>query len=78
MSPDAVRAFIDCTHEKYAAACGKHFGKAIPRHFPTDEPCYLMNNDYDAPVVPWSEFLPGFFTQMKGYDILDNLPIALL
>lgn len=73
MSPDAVAEFIRCTHDRYKTHCGKHFGKAIPGIF-TDEPCYLMQNHYSDPVVPWSDFLPGFFRELKGYDILDKLP----
>ena len=25
-------------------------------------------------AVPWSEYLPSFFTDMKGYDIREHLP----
>lgn len=73
MSPEAVREFINCTHEAYKEACGHHFGKAIPGIF-TDEPCYLMYGHYDKPVVPWSDFLADFFLEQKGYNILDKLP----
>lgn len=73
MSPDAVRKFIECTHERYKKACGKYFGKSIPGIF-TDEPCYIFNGGYGLPVVPWSEFLPDFFKKMKGYNISDKLP----
>ena len=62
MNPEAVREFLNCTHEKYKEHCGEHFGKEIPGVF-TDEPCYLMFNDYSVPVLPWSEYLPGFLCQ---------------
>lgn len=71
MNPEAVRKFLDCTHEKYKAACGQHFGKTIPGIF-TDEPCYIFQ-DSPFPIVPWSEHLPTLFTEMKGYDIKLNL-----
>jgi hypothetical protein len=74
MSPDAVKALFESTHEKYKEACGHHFGKTIPGIF-TDEPCYLFQIDYQVPVVPWSEFLPGFFEEAKGYDIRSKLPM---
>mgnify|MGYP000872140010 CR=1 FL=1 len=73
MSPDAVREFINCTHERYKAACGDEFGGRIPGIF-TDEPCYLMWSHYNVPVVPWSDFLPDFFREMKGYSIEGHLP----
>ena len=49
MNPEAVRAFLNCTHEQYKKACGKYFGKEIPGIF-TDEPCCLMQNHYDVPL----------------------------
>lgn len=73
MSPDAVKEFIDCTHERYKQHCSQHFGKTIPGIF-TDEPCYLAQHRYDVPVVPWSDFLPDFFKQLKGYDLTQKLP----
>jgi hypothetical protein len=72
MNPEAVRKFIDSTHEKYKAACGQHFGKTIPGIF-TDEPCYIFQ-DSPFPIVPWSEYLPDLFKELKGYDIQDKLP----
>lgn len=72
MNPEAVRAFIDCTHERYKQSCGKYFGKEIPGIF-TDEPCYLMYGHYDVPVVPWSDYLPEFFEKLNRYKIEDNL-----
>lgn len=72
MSPDAVREFIDCTHEKYKEACGSSFGKVIPGIF-TDEPCYIFRLDYKVPALPWSDFLPEFFKKRNGYDVIDNL-----
>ena len=75
MSKEAVREFLDCTHEKYKKHCGKHFGKEIPGVL-TDEPCYFYNwNTYDVPAVPWSDFLPDFFRETKGYEITERLPL---
>ncbi|MCM8900698.1 glycoside hydrolase [Caldicoprobacter algeriensis] len=72
MNPEAVKAFIDCTHERYKEACGEYFGKEIPGIF-TDEPCYLMAGHYNVPALPWSECLPPFFKNLKGYDIEEHL-----
>lgn len=70
MNPEAVREFINCTHERYKKVCGNHFGKVIPGIF-TDEPCYLLPSDHA--VVPWSDYLPAFFRELKGYAITDKL-----
>ena len=72
MNPEAVKKFIEVTHEKYKEACGSHFGKEIPGIF-TDEPCYLLYITYNVPVVPWSEYLPGFFEKQNGYKIEEHL-----
>src|SRR5690606_18618279 len=45
MNPNTVKAFIECTHERYKKACGEYFGKSIPGIF-TDEPCYLREWEY--------------------------------
>lgn len=75
MNPEAVREFINLTHERYKKFCGKHFGKAIPGIF-TDEPCYNFCNSYrGVPAVPWSDYLPDLFRELKGYDILEKLPL---
>ncbi|NLX70379.1 MAG: glycoside hydrolase [Clostridiales bacterium] len=73
MNPETVKAFIDCTHERYKEACGEYFGKEIPGIF-TDEPCYLMEGRYDVPVLPWSDYLPEYFEGLKGYRIQEHLP----
>lgn len=54
-------------------ACGEYFGKEIPGIF-TDEPCYLMEGHYSVPVLPWSDYLPQFFKELKGYNIEEHLP----
>lgn len=76
MNPEAVKAFIDCTHERYKEACGEYFGREIAGIF-TDEPCYFLEGyregSYQCPALPWSEYLPPFFRKLKGYDIEQHL-----
>lgn len=72
MNPKAVEAFLESTHEKYKDTCGDYFGKEIPGVF-TDEPCYIMKNQYKEPTVPWSEYLPDYFESIKGYSIMECL-----
>jgi hypothetical protein len=73
MNPKVTQEFINSTHEAYKKECGDSFGKEIPGIF-TDEPCYIMGNQYDNfPIVPWSECLPDFFMNLKGYDICSHV-----
>ncbi len=69
--PDAVRAFIDSTYEKYFSEFGKKFGKSIPYFF-TDEPNYL--DLAAANRRPWSERLMELFAAEKNQDLTDFLP----
>ncbi len=73
---DAVRKFIDVTHEAYLKEIGNEFGKRVPGIF-TDEPNYgrvwqeLGNAKYGS---PWTERLPEVFKERYGYDLLEHLP----
>ncbi|MCG3181566.1 MAG: hypothetical protein BIFFINMI_03964 [Phycisphaerae bacterium] len=77
MSPQAVRAFIDSTHEPYKRAVGKHFGKTIPGIF-TDEPNFghfgRWGSGGTRRAVPWTSRLTVEFRSRFGYDVLDHLP----
>lgn len=78
LSKDAVKAFIDVTHESYARQFGEELAHAVPGVF-TDEPNrghFLGKwkegeNDYQ---VPWTDrFLEEFHARM-GYDLAGRLP----
>ena len=59
MNPEAVKVFIDTTHEKYRSVLGDSFGKVIPGIF-TDEPIARMlpyGILRDAEYVPYSPYL---------------------
>lgn len=59
LNPEAVRAFIRLTHEKYYAAMPEHFGTTIRAIF-TDEPDLLGRNAKPG-VIPWTRgFLEEF------------------
>ncbi len=70
MSKDAIRAFIDTTHEEYYKRFGDRFGKAMMGFF-TDEPRLMKG-------MPWSYTLPEKFMARCGYDILEKLPYLFL
>ena len=70
LNPEAVKRFLEVTHEAYYAHCGKDFGKTVPGIF-TDEPTFVHHGDWAA---PWTDALPEKFRKKYGYDILDRLP----
>ncbi len=71
MNPEAVRKFIDVTHEAYLKRCGGEFGKAIPGIF-TDEPCYNHSGSHGE-HLPWTGRVPAEFRKRKGYDLVPHL-----
>ena len=62
LNPEAVRRFIDLTHERYRARYGDEFGQRIVSIF-TDE---------TEPA--WSDALPGVFHDVYGYDLREEMP----
>ena len=62
-NPEAVRKFIEVTHEKYAREISGDFGKTVPGIF-TDEPNY---SNWTGAVVEETR-------KRCGYDLLDHLP----
>jgi hypothetical protein len=89
LDPEAVRVFLESTHEVYAREFQANFGQGegvgecptIPGIF-TDEPAYLNMNIQGIGVmgpgsiqpVPWVHDLPELFQRRWGYDLLENLP----
>ncbi len=69
LNPEAVDAFLQCTHERYRAAMGELFGGNIKGIF-TDEPCYGIHWFYTEPHVTYSEYLRERILREYGYDIL--------
>lgn len=59
LSPEAVRQFIDWTHEQYKKYIGEEFGKTV-LGFRGDEP--------DFAYMPWTPNMVQEFTSRKGYD----------
>jgi hypothetical protein len=76
LNPEAVKEFIEITHEKYREHLGDHFGKTIKGFF-TDEPTllpwhqdlawYIMRGD--GRVVAWSEEIPKALEDKHGYSL---------
>lgn len=62
---DAVKTFIETTHEKYQKTLGDEMGKSVYGMF-SDEVGLLGR-------LPWSEQLPAYFEERFGYDIRAEL-----
>lgn len=77
MDPDAVKRFIELTHERYYAHCGGEFGRTIKAFF-NDEASlqggYLTNETQPYPALSWYHGLPDIFKKRNGYDIRKALP----
>lgn len=67
LNPDAVRYYIDTTHEQYKKYFGHEFGKTVKGIF-TDEITAF------PPEMPWSPLLPQMFEKKNGYSLVDRLP----
>ncbi len=79
LNPDAIKRFIEVTHERYKAVIGDEFGKTVPAIF-TDEPQFTHKKrlgkaaDQTDLVIPFTDDLPDTFRSTYGGDLLDHLP----
>ncbi len=79
LNPQAIRAFLACTHEKYREKLGEKFGKSIPAIF-TDEPQFVHKQTLDYAdskmdvVIPWTTDMEDTFQAAYGESLLDRLP----
>ncbi len=72
---DAVKLFIELTHEEYAKRFGKYFGKLIRGIF-TDEPgigYYGVKMEKDAFYLPWYDELDGEYLAAAGRCLEDDI-----
>ncbi len=73
LDKDAVRAFIDITHEEYLKRYKEQFGKSIPGVFYDEIYFGIRGNKY----LPWTDDFAKIFKEKYNYDILDELPALL-
>ncbi|UCH36183.1 MAG: hypothetical protein JSV65_07470, partial [Armatimonadota bacterium] len=66
MNPQAVRRFIDLTHERYAQWVGEDFGGTIAAVF-TDE--MRVSGRLGSDTLPWTPDLPVIFRERTGHDL---------
>lgn len=77
LNPDAVRKFLELTHEAYRKAFGGIFPETVKGFF-TDEPdcCdFYASFTPGRPWLPWTQDFIRYFTQKRGYDPTDRLPL---
>lgn len=67
LNAEAVKVFLELTHERYRKELGSDFGKHMPGFF-TDEP---QLKQYQ---LPWCYRFDEIFLETYGYDLLDRLP----
>ncbi len=79
LNPEAIKRFIQVTHERYKEKVGDEFDKAVPAIF-TDEPQFtrkqVFENSFDTEDVfmPWTDNVPELYEKYYGADIFDTLP----
>lgn len=82
LNPEAVRYFLEVTHEKYRQAVGEAFGKTIPAIF-TDEPqfgkkgCLGNAGAMEEVMLPYTEDFAETYQSTYGEDLLDHIPELL-
>lgn len=70
LNPDAIKYFIQTTHERYKKHFGGEFGHAIKGIF-SDEVAPM------GEIMPWSPMLPNIFYEQCGYPLVPMLPSLL-
>lgn len=79
LNPQAIQAFLACTHEKYREKLGEKFGGSVPAIF-TDEPQFTHKQTLDYAdskmdvVIPWTTDMDESFRAAYGESLLDKLP----
>ncbi len=79
LSKDAIKRFIEITHETYKKYVGDEFDKTIPSIF-TDEPQFMRKQMLNDPTdkmrcqFTWTPDFPKTYKKAYGEDILDYLP----
>ena len=79
LNPEAIRRFIEVTHEAYKRAVGHEFDKTVPAIF-TDEPQFrtkerLAFATEKKPIcLPWTDDLEDTYLATYGESLLARLP----
>ncbi|MBR2427176.1 MAG: hypothetical protein IKB16_10615 [Lentisphaeria bacterium] len=71
LNPDAVKKFVETTHETYRKEVGDEFGKSVKAIF-SDEPSFWHSGP--AHSLSWTDAIPARYKELYGEDITDYLP----
>lgn len=83
MNKEAVKNFLECTHERYARLLGEEMGKSMPGFF-TDEPnvrgkyTLTFAESREDVLMPFTDDFPETFLETYNYNLLDYLPELFL
>ena len=72
LNPEAVRAFIESTHEQYAERFSASFGKTVPGFF-TDEPNFFPDPENMLYRLPWTDSIEKLYSEKYDENIADHL-----
>jgi len=73
LSKKAVSKFIELTHEQYYKHHKEYFTNTIVGFYCDEPGMYTNLFRIDSNSIPWTDNLPQFFKQEKGYDLLPKL-----
>ena len=79
LDPEAVRKFIEVTHEAYDKAVGNEFGELIPAIF-TDEPQFSFKQNLAESTnremfsLPFTDDFPDTYREVYGEELMNHLP----
>lgn len=80
LNPEAVKEFVNVTHERYKEVIGDDFDETVPAIF-TDEPQVSrkqqIGNSFDCDrdiFMPWTDRLPEEYEKRYGISIFEHLP----
>ncbi|MBC5690354.1 hypothetical protein H8S37_15665 [Mediterraneibacter sp. NSJ-55] len=82
LNPEAIRYFIEVTHEAYKKAVGEEFGQTIPSVF-TDEPQFGRKKflgtaeSKEEVMLPFTDDFAKSYKKTYGEDLLDHIPELL-
>jgi len=79
LNKEAVKKFLEVTHERYYEVLGEEFSKSVPAIF-TDEPQFVLKQNLADPYsrqevgIPFTDTFEESFKQRFGCSFLDSLP----
>ncbi len=82
LNPEAIKKFVQVTHERYKQAIGGDFGGVVPAIF-TDEPQFTRKASLGFASekrdinLPWTDDFPATYKEAYGADVMATLPELL-